>query len=165
MADFYVKLEIMKYIGLFLSAFLLTSCASQNISKESIELKHENVMVIKGDRLVIILVPTTSKRKRSVIVKTLKNNEQYDRRRISQLEYTKISAIILKTSQEDIELPKHPNKVIAITDGGSNSITLRKDSIEKKLYTRGISKEYHGNFYEATMLILKAAKMPADNIN
>lgn len=145
--------------------YLLFSCTSQNNYTEFIQLNHENIMVIKGDRLTITLLPTENKRKKSVIVKTLKNNEQYENRRITFAEYQKIREIIIETNQKDIELPQSPNKMVAIIDGGSNSIILIKDSIEKKLYTRGISKQYHGKFYEATELILKAAKLSKDNIN
>lgn len=122
-------------------------------------------MVIRGDKLIITLIPKISKRKKSVVVKTLKNNESYDNRRITYNEYKKIYELVVKTSQKDIELPQNPNKLVSIVDGGSNSITLKKGSIEKKLNTQGISKEYHGSFFEAVELILRSAKLTDNDIN
>ncbi|UKB80223.1 hypothetical protein [Chryseobacterium sp. MEBOG07] len=122
-------------------------------------------MFIKGDRLTITLLPTQAKRKKSVIVKTLKNNKQYNNRRITLVEYQKIYELIIKTNQKDIELPRNPNVMTSITDGGNNSIILRKDTLTKKLYSYGISKEYHGKLYESIELILKAAKLNIQEVN
>lgn len=133
--------------------------------REYIQLKHENVMVVKGDKLIITLIPTMSKRKKSVIVKILRNNEQYDNRRLTYTEYEKIFELIVKTNQKELELPKNQNYTVGVLDGGSNSITLKKDSVEKKLYTHGISKEYHEKFYKVAEIILKAAKMEIRDIN
>ncbi|UWX60625.1 hypothetical protein N0B40_19835 [Chryseobacterium oranimense] len=146
-------------------SILLISCVSKKNTEEYIQFKHENIMVIKGDKLIITLIPTISKRKKSVIVKTLKNNEPYDNKRITNAEYKKIYELVIKTSQKDIELPQSPNRLVSIVDGGNNSIIIKKDSIEKKLSTHGISKEYHRNFFEAVELILKSAKLTVNDIN
>lgn len=152
-------------IYIILCSLFLLSCTSQKNAKEYIQLKHENVMVIKGDQLFVTLIPTISKRTKPVIVKSSKNNEQYDNRRITIAEYKKICELIIKTHQKDIALPQSPNRLVGILDGGNNSIILKKDSIEKKLYAQGISEQYHGRFYEAAKLILKAAKLRIDEIN
>ncbi|WP_431609137.1 hypothetical protein [Chryseobacterium sp. 'Rf worker isolate 10'] len=145
--------------------FLLTSCTSQKNNNEYIQLNHENVMFVKGDKLTITLLPADSKRKKPVIVKILKNDQQYNNKRITLVEYQKIYELIIKTNQKDIELPRNPNVMISITDGGNNSIILKKDTLTKKLYSYGISKEYHGKFYESIELILKVAGLNIREIN
>ncbi|PIF46037.1 hypothetical protein CLU96_3055 [Chryseobacterium sp. 52] len=156
-------------IILFIISFFcfLASCYSQKNIKEFVQLNHENVMVIKGDKLKITLIPTTNNRKRSVVVKTFRNNEQYDNKRITIAEYNKIIELIMQTEQKDIDPSLGANRrfQVAVIDGGTNSITLKRDTLEKKLYTSGISKEYHNQFYEATELILKAAKLEINDLD
>jgi hypothetical protein len=124
-----------------------------------------NAVVIGGDKLTITLIPTHKKRKRPVIVKIFRKGEYFDNKRISYERYQQISDIILTIKQEELELQKKQNYLIGIVDGGSNSLYFKTDSTEKKFYTYGISKDYHRKFYEATELILKAAKLKIRDIN
>lgn len=144
---------------------MLTACIPQRNAIEYVQFNHSNIMVIAGDKLTITLFPTQKNRNKSVVLKILRNGVQYDNKRMTLEEYKKIRDLILETKQKDINLTQSPNKMVAIVDGGSNSIILKKDTLEKKLYTHGIIKEYHGKFYEATELILKAAKFEMKDVN
>ena len=142
----------------------LNSCAT-NINSEFIQFDHMNAVVIGGDKLTITLIPTNKNRKRPVIVKIFRKGEYFDNKRISNKQYEQISDIILNIKQEELELPKKENSFVGILDGGSNSIYFKKGNAEKKVYTYGMSKEYHGKFYEATELILKTAKLEIKDVN
>jgi len=153
------------FLLIICSLVLLASCTVKNVNSEFIQFNHMNAVVIGGDKLTITLIPTYKKRTRPVIVKIFRRGEYFDNKRISYEQYQQISDIILKIKQEELELPKKQNYLIGILDGGSNSIYFKKDNTEKKFYTHGISKEYHGKFYEVTELILKAANLEIKNIN
>lgn len=68
----------MKNILFLLMSSLIFSCSSQKDITEFIQLSHNNVMVITGDKLVLTLIPTSKKRKKPVIVKIVRNGEYYD---------------------------------------------------------------------------------------
>jgi hypothetical protein len=142
----------MKSFLLICLVIFLNSCAS-NINSEFIQFNHMNAVIIGGDKLTITLIPTHKNRKRTVIVKIFSKGEYFDNKRISYQQYQQISDIILSIKQEELELPKKQNSFIGILDGGSNSIYFKKGNAEKKVYTYGMSKEYHGKFYEATFNI------------
>ncbi|AZA48677.1 hypothetical protein EG346_11005 [Chryseobacterium carnipullorum] len=152
-----------KIILLFL--FCLFSCTSQKNNDEFIQLDHLNAVVVGGDGLTVILIPTKKHRKRPVIVKIFRKGEYYDHKRTTYEKYKQIQGIILKIKQDSIEFPKSNNYLIGTLDGGSNSITLKKDNSEKKFQVQGISKKYHGHFYEAAELILEAAKLSINDID
>ncbi len=154
----------MKSFLLICLVILLNSCVS-NINSEFIQFDHMNALVIGGDKPTITLIPTDKNRKRSVIVKTFRKGQYFDNRRLSYQQYQQISDIIVSIKQEELELRKKENYNVGILDGGSNSIYFKKGNAEKKVYTSGISKEYHGKFYEATELILKTAKLEIKDVN
>ncbi|WP_439480393.1 hypothetical protein [Chryseobacterium aquaticum] len=149
------------FIFLFLSVISANSCSLQKNATEFIQFNHNNVMVIAGDKLTITLIPTQKKRKRPVIVKISRNDVQFDNKRIKIQEYYKIRDLIIQTKQKEVEFPNN----VGILDAGSNSIYYKKDTLNKKLYVRGISKEYHGKFYEAAELILKTANLNTQDID
>ncbi|MCW3160912.1 hypothetical protein [Chryseobacterium oryctis] len=144
---------------------LLTSCTIKNVNPEFIEFNHMNAVVIGGDKLVVTLIPTHKKKKRPVIVKIFRKGEFFDKKRISYEQYQQVSGIILSIKQGELEVPQKQNYLVGILDGGNNSITLKKDTLEKKLNIYGISKDYHGKFYEATELILKAANLEIKDVD
>lgn len=152
-----------KIVVLFL--FCLFSCASQKDKDEFIQFTHVNSAVVGGDGLTVILIPTEKHRKRPVIVKILRKGEYYDHKRLAYEKYKQIQGIILKIKQDSLEFPKSNNYLIGTVDGGSNSITFKNDNSEKKFRVQGISKKYHGHFYEAAELILQAAKLSINDID
>ncbi len=86
---------------------------------------------------------------------------KFDNKRINIKEYDKIRDLIIQTTQKEIELSKN----VGMLDAGINSIYYKKDTLNKKLYVSGISKEYHGKFYEATEFILKATNLEIGDID
>lgn len=65
----------MKNILLISIFSVIFSCSSKKNITEFIQLSHDNIMLIGGDKLTITLIPTTKKSKRSVTVKIFKNGE------------------------------------------------------------------------------------------
>ncbi|MDR2205350.1 MAG: hypothetical protein LBE36_04250 [Flavobacteriaceae bacterium] len=155
----------MKSILFISSLCILFSCSSQKNKTEIIRLHHINAIIIGGDEVEITLIPKKSKRKCPVIVKIFRDGESYDRKRISYEKYQQIRDTILTISQEKINIPQNENYLIAILDGGSNSIYFKKDTIERKFYTYAIIEKYHGSFYRAAELILNSAKMDIRDID
>lgn len=121
-------------------------------------------MVIAGDKLTVTLIPTGKNRKRPVIVKIFRKGETFDRKRISYTEYREIwDAVTNEINKPDF--PKKTNYLFGVLDGGSNSILLKKDTIQQELNNDVDSEERYKKFYKATGLILKTAGLSTHDID
>lgn len=155
---------------------LLCSCKS----REYIEFRHRNYMKIYNDEVVIKIIPL--KNKDSVLVKASYNeqlvnvnSEKLEIRHLTKSTknyitneyYNMIVGLINKIKKEDLKDSRsEKDSVTGLNslrfigvDAGSNKIIYRNRSFSKEYSARGISDLYK-NFYEATMLIFKAAKLP-----
>ncbi len=133
------------------------SCSSKKNITEFIQLSHDNIMVIGGNKLTITLIPTTKKSKRSVTVKIFKNGENYDRKKITYREYNNIWNTVKNEINKEPDSSISKNYLFGVLDGVSNSIILKKDSIQMELINHKDKEERYKNFFEVAEPIVKAA--------
>jgi len=127
-------------------------------------------MKVISDETEIIAFPKKKTNNKSIVIKV--TNAKFEYRKTMDIhDYEKIKVILLSLNQKDIEIPKVINyangtqALVGITDCGSNIIFIKSDTIKKEFRTCGVIREYHGKFFEATQLILKAAKLEMKDIN
>ncbi|MDN9006637.1 hypothetical protein Q0P47_13735, partial [Staphylococcus aureus] len=90
-----------------------------------------NAVIIGGNKTKITLLPTTSKRKRNVVVKIFYKNENLDNKRITSEKYQKITQLYLQLSEKDT------TKTLWL-DPPSLKIQFKKDNFRKDFFYIGI---------------------------
>jgi hypothetical protein len=121
--------------------------------------------MIGGDELIVTLIPIQKNRRKSVIIKTFRRGENFDRRRISYKEYRQIWDAVKNEIGKGSDSSKNQNYLFGVLDGGSNYILLRKDTIQQEFNSDVTDEERYKKFYELAGLILKIARLSINGID
>ena len=150
-----------KKIIFFLFIIIVKLFQAQKINK--IEFEHSNAILINSRTNIVLEIEPKKNNKQKIILDS-ENKSIYNTKKISKKKYTKICNAILKIKSDTIAVLGNS------IDGSATRITIYDNFNKKKsyyadyLHKKSEDNEFQKDFWNATKLIITAARMKMEDL-